>query len=98
MNDGEEMTPVLHQKKASEMDDSHSVSPPLDGGLQAWSVVAGSFLCLFVSFGWVNCKTLRSRGISEMLTGYRHQAISDILRDPPVEGVFRQHNCMDHVF
>ncbi|GIJ92429.1 hypothetical protein Asppvi_011411 [Aspergillus pseudoviridinutans] len=55
MNDGEETTPALHQKKASKVDDSHSVSPPLDGGLQAWSVVAGSFLCLFVSFGWVNC-------------------------------------------
>jgi hypothetical protein len=25
-----------------------------DGGLQAWSAVAGAFCCLFVSFGWIN--------------------------------------------
>jgi hypothetical protein len=27
-----------------------------DGGLRAWLVVAGAFCCLFVSFGWINCK------------------------------------------
>jgi MFS family permease len=26
-----------------------------DGGLTAWLVVAGSWFCLFCSFGWVNC-------------------------------------------
>ncbi|KAF2674596.1 MFS general substrate transporter [Microthyrium microscopicum] len=26
-----------------------------DGGLKAWLVVAGSFSCLFCSFGWINC-------------------------------------------
>lgn len=25
-----------------------------DGGLEAWLVVAGSFCCLFVSFGWIS--------------------------------------------
>jgi len=28
-----------------------------DGGLQAWSVVIGGFCCMFVSFGWINCKS-----------------------------------------
>lgn len=56
MNDREETTPVMYQKDALEMADSPSASLPPDGGLQAWIVVAGSFLCLFVSFGWVNCK------------------------------------------
>ncbi|KAI9661324.1 MAG: hypothetical protein M1821_009651 [Bathelium mastoideum] len=26
-----------------------------DGGLQAWRVVAGSWCCLFASFGWITC-------------------------------------------
>jgi MFS family permease len=26
-----------------------------DGGIKAWTVVLGSFCCLFVSFGWINC-------------------------------------------
>lgn len=26
-----------------------------DGGFQAWLVVLGSWCCLFVSFGWINC-------------------------------------------
>ena len=26
-----------------------------DGGVEAWTVVAGAFCCLFVSFGWINC-------------------------------------------
>lgn len=27
-----------------------------DGGVEAWTVVAGAFCCLFVSFGWINCR------------------------------------------
>ncbi|PYI06402.1 MFS general substrate transporter [Aspergillus sclerotiicarbonarius CBS 121057] len=26
-----------------------------DGGLQAWTVVAGSWCCMFASMGWINC-------------------------------------------
>ncbi len=26
-----------------------------DGGFKAWSVVVGSWCCLFASFGWINC-------------------------------------------
>ncbi|KAK5377550.1 hypothetical protein LTR20_002011 [Exophiala xenobiotica] len=26
-----------------------------EGGLKAWTVVAGAVCCLFVSFGWINC-------------------------------------------
>ncbi|KAM0347549.1 hypothetical protein ACHAP4_011312 [Fusarium culmorum] len=29
--------------------------PPPDGGLEAWSVVAGGFCAVFASFGWINC-------------------------------------------
>ncbi|KAL1988396.1 hypothetical protein VTN96DRAFT_10079 [Rasamsonia emersonii] len=32
-----------------------AMSPPPDGGLQAWLVVLGGFCVLFVSFGWINC-------------------------------------------
>lgn len=32
---------------------------PPQNGLQAWLTILGGFCCLFVSFGWVNCK-LRS--------------------------------------
>jgi hypothetical protein len=31
-----------------------------DGGLQAWTVVAGGFCAIFCSFGWINCEQ-RSR-------------------------------------
>jgi hypothetical protein len=27
-----------------------------EGGLKAWTVVAGAVCCLFVSFGWINCE------------------------------------------
>lgn len=27
-----------------------------DGGFKAWTVVAGAFASLFVSFGWINCE------------------------------------------
>lgn len=33
---------------------------PPDGGLQAWMVVVGAFCGLFVSFGWINCKSPHS--------------------------------------
>ncbi|KAF4446989.1 hypothetical protein F53441_9460 [Fusarium austroafricanum] len=29
--------------------------PAPDGGLEAWSVVAGGFFAVFASFGWINC-------------------------------------------
>lgn len=32
--------------------------PPPDGGLEAWSVVAGGFCAVFASFGWINCTFL----------------------------------------
>lgn len=28
-----------------------------DGGLRAWTVVLGGWCLLFVSSGWINCKT-----------------------------------------
>lgn len=31
--------------------------PPPDGGRQAWMAVVGAFCGLFVSFGWINCKS-----------------------------------------
>lgn len=31
-----------------------------DGGFQAWLVIVGTFCCLFVSFGWVNCECIRA--------------------------------------
>jgi hypothetical protein len=29
-----------------------------EGGLDAWLCTLGAFLCLFVSFGWINCEYL----------------------------------------
>lgn len=34
--------------------------PPPDGGFLAWMVVVGAFCGLFVSFGWINCKSPHS--------------------------------------
>lgn len=31
-----------------------------DGGLEAWTVVAGGFCALFVTFGWINCESALS--------------------------------------
>lgn len=37
-----------------------AIGPPPDGGAQAWLVVLGAFCGLFVSFGWINCKSCRN--------------------------------------
>lgn len=37
-----------------------ALAPPPDGGFQAWMVVVGAFCGLFVSFGWINCKSSHS--------------------------------------
>ena len=34
---------------------AHEAGAFPDGGLKAWTTVLGSFFCLFVSFGWINC-------------------------------------------
>jgi hypothetical protein len=34
-----------------------AMGPPPDGGAQAWLAVLGAFCGLFVSFGWINCKS-----------------------------------------
>jgi hypothetical protein len=36
------------------------IGPPPDGGAQAWLVVLGAFSGLFVSFGWINCRSNQS--------------------------------------
>ena len=59
-----------------------------DGGLEAWLVVFGGFCCLFVSFGWINCKRarvhLQKMLLEEVLTQTsRHRSISRILPDQP---------------
>lgn len=53
-----------------------AIGPPPDGGLQAWLVVLGSFCGLFVSFGWINCKSCLAHIRMEMaLTKYIIQAL-----------------------
>lgn len=48
-----------------------------DGGLEAWLVVLGSFCCLFVSFGWINCIGVFQDYYQEhLLTGYSSSTIS----------------------
>lgn len=32
-----------------------TLSPPPDGGSDAWLVVMGGFCTVFASFGWINC-------------------------------------------
>jgi MFS family permease len=48
-----------------------------DGGLEAWLVVLGGWLCLFVSFGWINCIGVFQDYYQEhLLRGYSSSTIS----------------------
>ncbi|KAF5664981.1 monocarboxylate transporter [Fusarium heterosporum] len=43
------------QESVQEKAPTTDFGPPPDGGLEAWSVVAGGFCAVFASFGWINC-------------------------------------------
>lgn len=48
-----------------------------DGGLEAWLVVFGAWLCLFVSFGWINCIGVFQEYYQEhLLIGYSSSTVS----------------------
>ncbi|PGH26608.1 hypothetical protein AJ80_01737 [Polytolypa hystricis UAMH7299] len=51
------MNDVGQQVPPSQRPPDQAIDPSSfpDGGLEAWSVVVGSFCALFVSFGWINC-------------------------------------------
>ena len=57
-----------------------------DGGAQAWLCVAGGFLCLFCSFGWINAiGVFQEYYQTRLLTSYSPSAISWI---PSLETFF----------
>jgi MFS family permease len=53
------------ENSSSDVDSKEDIPPPKpagpnpadfpDGGLRAWTVVAGSWCCMFASMGWINC-------------------------------------------
>lgn len=47
------------QESAQASGPNDEFQPAPDGGLEAWSVVAGSFCAVFASFGWINCTSIR---------------------------------------
>lgn len=63
------------------------IGPPPDGGAEAWLVVLGAFCGLFVSFGWINCRsplvsmilqyTNLSPGIGVFQTYYESHQLSE---------------------
>lgn len=58
-------------------------SEPPDGGLEAWIIVAGSWCCLFVSFGWITCiGDFQSYYSRQLLSSYSPSTIAWI---PSVE-------------
>jgi hypothetical protein len=72
-----------------------AISPPVgappDGGLKAWSVVAGGFFALFVSFGWINCifqRNMKRMTRMTLTVGTRHRSLPDVLRNPSIEQLF----------
>lgn len=42
------------EAKHNEVVTRQDTSAQLDSSIRAWTVVAGAWCCLFVSFGWVN--------------------------------------------
>lgn len=55
-----------------------------DGGIQAWSVVLGSWCVLFCSFGWINSKDSpiavgKIRHTDLLLSDYRYRCLSELL-------------------
>jgi hypothetical protein len=81
-----------------------TMSPPPDGGLEAWSVVAGGFCVLFVSFGWINCtfSIPPDRDMSGQQRKYlrigRHWRVPGLLSDSSIEELLFQHRGMDSVY
>jgi hypothetical protein len=57
LEDEPQSRPDLPVEKNSAQDNkpTSDFGPPPDGGLEAWSVVAGGFFAVFASFGWINC-------------------------------------------
>ena len=55
----DEAQPVEKSVAAGPAPSTPAIGPPPDGGAQAWLVVLGAFCGLFVSFGWINCKSCR---------------------------------------
>ena len=54
-NDRQSDTLPTEMESGEEKAPGADFGPAPDGGLKAWSVVAGSFCAVFASFGWINC-------------------------------------------
>ncbi|RBR20138.1 uncharacterized protein FIESC28_05417 [Fusarium coffeatum] len=54
-NDRQSDTIPTEMESGEEKAPATDFGPAPDGGLKAWSVVAGSFCAVFASFGWINC-------------------------------------------
>lgn len=86
----------------SDYNDAVNTKPPrIDGGLNAWLVVLGTWCASFCSYGWINSKYRTSRYIPAQ----NWVAVSDnharcwyflrVLRCRPPERVLQQPDCLD---
>lgn len=81
------LTPEKHPRPPLLGDTNPPIPPdpsePPDGGLEAWIIVAGSWCCLFVSFGWITCiGDFQSYYSRQLLSSYSASTIAWI---PSVE-------------
>lgn len=50
--------PSIESQKTEEQRRGASLNEFPDGGLRAWSVVAGAWAANMCSFGWINCESI----------------------------------------
>ena len=67
--------------------------PAPDGGLKAWSVVAGSFCAVFASFGWINCTFIISP--KNPTNTHRHWHIPRLLCSKPIANLLIKQYRLD---
>lgn len=66
-----------------------------DGGLEANLVVLGGWLCLFVSFGWINCIGVFQVRITSSPMSFTKLTISGILPNPLSKRILVKYRLMD---
>jgi hypothetical protein len=97
-SDPEHMGMEKHNEEFPEHTRVEATAGAPDGGLLAWSVVAGAWCTSFCSFGWLNSKCSPLHPGAQrptIIVSSRCGHISRVLPEGFSKATFVQHNCLD---